>query len=252
MKRILLVCLLFYAGTLVAANTIPAGTILPLELKTSLDSRTAKVGQTITARVAQDVPLPGEEKIRAGSKVIGHVVEVRQIRDADGHVTNAKLAIRFDTIMMSGAAVAVTANMRALASPLAVWTAQIPTSGPDRGTSQDEWTTVQVGDDEVVYGRGGPVTNGSQVVGESTFSGVVAPAASKPGSRCRDDGDPGRMRAWWVFSSNACGLYSLSNLELVHAGRTPPIGEIDLASVDGRVRVKGGSGLLLNVNAGTR
>ena len=90
------VFLILFSAHLFAQNTIPAGTILPVALNSSLNSRKVKVGQVITARVMQDVPLP-HGTIHAGSKVIGHVTHVKP---ADAR-SAAQLSLRFDTLIAS-------------------------------------------------------------------------------------------------------------------------------------------------------
>ena len=127
--------------------------------------------------------------------------------------------------------------------------AQVPPTGTDRGTPWAWMTTSQIGG-EVVYGQGGPVTHGSQVVGQAAPGGVLVRLSAKPGTSCRgpvDDND--RLQALWVFSSDACGTYGFSDLEIAHAGRTVPLGQITLESKHGRIHVSSGSGLLLRVNA---
>ena len=87
--------------------------------------------------------------------------------------------------------------------------AQVPESGPDRGTSENEWTTDQIGG-EAVY-RGGVVAHGSNIVGNSVLgSGVLVNLSSRPGTKCRGEmAGNDQMKALWVFSSDACGLYDL-------------------------------------------
>ena len=125
--------------------------------------------------------------------------------------------------------------------------AQVPESGPDRGTSENEWTTDQIGG-EVVY-RGGVVAHGSNIVGNSVLgSGVLVNLSSRPGTKCRGEmAGNDQMKALWVFSSDACGLYDLPNLTLAHAGRSDPVGQIKLLSDKGNVKLRAGSGMLLRV-----
>jgi hypothetical protein len=243
MKGILWLSLLMFAADLFSQNTIPAGTILPVALNSSLNSRKIKSGQVITARVMQDVPLPGST-IHAGTKVIGSVIDVKPANGGSG----AQISFRFDTLLVSKRRIPITTNLRAAASMMAVEAAQLPESGPDRGTSQNAWTTDQIGG-EVVYRGGGPVADGLRPVGEPTYGGVLVHVSAKPGTPCRGEIEGNdRLQALWVFSSDACGVYDFADLKIVHAGRSNPVGEITLASDKGDMNVRAGGGMLLRVN----
>jgi hypothetical protein len=243
MKRMLWLSLIVLSVDLFAQNTIPAGTILPVALNSSLNSRKVKPGQVITARVMQDVPLPGST-IHAGAKVVGRVIDVKPANGASG----AQISFRFDTLVVSKRRISITTNLRAAASMMAVEAAQLPESGPDRGTSQNAWTTDQIGG-EVVYRGGGPVADGLRAVGEPAYGGVLVHVSAKPGTPCRGEIEGNdRLQALWVFSSDACGVYDFADLKIVHAGRSNPVGEITLASDKGDVNVRAGSGILLRVN----
>jgi len=223
-------------------NAIPPRTILPLQLNTSLHSRKSKSGQVVTARVMQDVPLPSGGRIRAGSKAIGRVLDVSEARNGRG----ARISLRFDTLQVSKRRIPINTNLRALASMMDVEDAQIPKTGPDRGTPEDAWTTVQVGGN-VVYRGGGPVAKGLQVVGTPTTNGVLVQVASKPGTPCRGSLGGDRLQALWIFSADACGTYGFADLTIAHAGRSDPIGQITLATEKKNIDVRAGSGLLLRV-----
>jgi len=244
MKSLALIVLMLSAGSFVQ-DAIPAGTILPVLLESSVRSNKARPGQTIKARVMQDVPLPGNSRIRAGATVIGHVVAVKAV-DRTG---KAEISLRFNTLVERNRHIRITTNLRALATMLDVSQAQIPESGPDRGTSENEWTTDQIGG-EVVYRGGGIVAHGSTVVGHFVSgSSVLVRAASRPGAKCRGEvAGNDQPQALWVFSSDACGIYDYPDIRLVHAGRTDPVGEITLESTRSDLNLRGGSGMLLRVN----
>jgi len=232
-----------FSTALSAQQTIPAGTIIPVRLNTSLDSAKAQPGQAFTATVMQDVPSSGL-RIRRGSKVFGHVVSAKKATNGYG----GQLSLRFDSIEVSKRRIPIVANLRAIASMLEVADAQVPANGPDRGTSQADWTTVQIGG-EVVYRGGGPVANGLRPVGIPTANGVLAHVSAPPGEKCRgevDDND--QVQALWLFSSDACGAYGLPDLEIAHAGRSAPAGVIVLTSSKHEVHLRSGSGMLLRIN----
>jgi hypothetical protein len=221
---------------------IPPGTILPVRLG-SLSSEKNKPGDPIKARIMQNVPLENGLKLRVGSTVLGHVIAVGPATTA----TKATLTLKFDTVMQGKESVSVLTNLRAMASTLEVEFAQTPTTGPGESDVYDWLTTVQVGG-EVVYGKGGEVYNGNRVVGRSTYDGVLAEVNTKEHAHCRGpiDGND-RPQAFWIFSSDACGVYGFPYLTIHHSGRSAPHGEIVLLSEHGPVKIRSGSGMLLRV-----
>jgi hypothetical protein len=243
MRNEIIVALLLFSSFLFAQSTIPAGTILPIELNSSLNSKKSKAGGEIKGTLAQDVPLPSRT-IRRGSKVTGKIISVTPASSNQG----AQISLRFDTVRFAGERAPIATNLRAIASMMDVHLAQIPSGGPDRGTSEYSWVTEQIGG-ETNYHGGWPVTKGSEVVGQSLLSGgVLTRVGAGSGSRCRGEiYNNDRLQALWVFASDACETYGFDDLAITHAGRTDPVGEIVLTSQHGNFNVRSGSGILLRV-----
>ncbi len=238
--------LLFATAAVNATTVVPDSTVLPVYLNAALSSRKTKPGEVITARIMQDVPLPGDLKIPAGAKLAGQVTAVRPASGSDG----GSISFRFDTLRLSHENVRLVVHLRAIASTREVRHAQLPLN-TDPGTAENSWTTVQIGGD-VVYRGGGPVTNRSGVVGKPVENGVLGRLDSNPGRGCRGDGTGERAQALWLFSSDACGTYDLEHVTIVRTDRTPASagkGEITLRSSKGDVNVRTGAGLLLRVDA---
>lgn len=239
-----LIGIIALSSAVFAQTSIPPGTVLPLQLNSSLNSGKNKPGERISARIMQDVPLSPGTKIHAGTRVVGHVLRVKPA----GQGQTAEITLRFDRIDFRHTPIVAITSLRAMASMMEVEAVQIPPAGTDRGTPW-AWSTRNLIGGEVAYGQGGPVVHGADEVGQSLFGGVlVAPMASAD-RRCRGEvGGNNRPQAFWVFASDACGVYGMDDVEIAHAGRTPPIGEITLTSKTGNIEISGGSGMLLRVN----
>lgn len=241
MTRLALIVLLLSAGSF-AQEAIPAGTILPVRLNSSLKASKLRPGQEVSARLNQDVPLPAKHRIRAGTKILGQVVS-REGPSPDEML----ISLRFDAVLIGKRRIPIITDLRAMATMMAVLEAQVPETGPDRATPEDSWITDQIGG-EVNYHRAG-IYRYSTMVGASLPDGALARLAAKAGEPCRGalygNDSP---QALWVFSSDACGLYELPDLILVHAGRTDPVGQITLRAARGKLNVPSGSGMLLRVN----
>jgi len=126
--------------------------------------------------------------------------------------------------------------------------AQIPATAPDRGTP-GAWATRNLIGGEVAYGEGGPVTRGTETIGQALAEGILAKPEPDSARGCRGaiagNADP---QALWVFSSDACGVYGFPSLDITHAGRSAPSGEITISSRED-INIRSGSGMLLRVNS---
>jgi len=225
-------------------NALPSGTILPVRLNNSISSKKTKAGQTVTARIMQDVPLPDRGRVRGGTRILGHIMDVSPASANSG----ARISFSFDAIEFAGRKAPISTNLRAIASLREIEDAQDPAWGTDRGTGPNAYTTVQVGGD-VVYRGGGHVISGHTVVGEPVANGVLVRVSNRAGEPCRTDVDGNEwLQALWLFSSDACGAYGFPGMKIVHAGRTNPIGEIILESPHREIDIRSGSGMLLRVD----
>jgi hypothetical protein len=231
-----------FAQTQKSTNTrvIANGTILPVQLNTTLSVDKSVDGQVISGRIAQDVQLQNGRKLHAGTKVLGHVVRVT-------HGNPSQITITFDTIQMSkDESLTVATNLRALASYVEILTASEPKMGTDGGTPQNAWNTTQVGG-QALYGSA-TLRRGEQILGHWVPGGGAVGKVEANGP-CRGEvAGSSREQALWRFSTNACGVYGYPGVSIEHAGRTNPVGEITLQSEKSNFKVRGGSGLLLRVD----
>jgi hypothetical protein len=248
MKLLLAIFLIGLPAVAPAQSSIPAGTILPVRLETSIASEKAKPGEEIHAQIMQSVPLTGGGKIRRGSQVIGHVKEAGAAASGQG----GQITIVFDEVKSGRDKIPVTTNLRVIASLLEVDSAELYEYGGDRGTPPSAFVSTQIGG-EMVYRGGGHVMNGRDVVGEPAPYGVLARVREVEDTKCRGavDGNDA-PQALWIFSTDACGVYGYRGMRIVHAGRTPPVGEILLAEENGNVHLRAGSAMLLRVVGGGR
>jgi hypothetical protein len=245
LRRSLLV-LLFLLLALVSllGEELPAGTVLPIMARTSLDSLKAKPGETITGKLMQDVVLASGVRIRSGAKVVGQVVESSP--GAGG--IPARLLVRFDRLISGGKQYSVTTSLRSLASMQDIFSAQLPTGTFDEyGTSVGDWTTVQVGGAAVYLGDA-TVRDGMKVVGQAPGYGItrakLIPAPKRGCSALPAEGSD--EQSLWVFSPWACGTYGFEDVAIAHHGVTAPVGLIELTAPKA-VRIQAGSGWLLVV-----
>jgi hypothetical protein len=238
------ISLLLFPAISFAQSAIPPGTVFPVQLNSSLSSLKSKPGQTITARVMQDVPLSPANKIHAGAKLVGHVVSVKAAQNG----SPAEITFAFNQVKFAHRSAPISAHLRALASMTEVEDAQIPPAGTDRGTPW-AWSTRNLIGGEVAYGQGGPVSRGIDTVGLALDGGVLAPVNANLASGCHgeaaDDKEP---QALWVFSSDACGVYGIPDVRIAHAGRSAPVGEVALTSKQENFEIRSGSGMLLRIN----
>ena len=78
--------------------TIPAESVIGLQIETAVSSETARMEDRVVARVSRDVRAEGRVAIPAGSKVLGSV----SVIDRGGHMKDqARLGVRFHTVILA-------------------------------------------------------------------------------------------------------------------------------------------------------
>jgi hypothetical protein len=202
------------------ADLIPAGTILPVTLNSTLRSDRSARGAMITATVMQDIQLGAGKTLRRGSRLTGHVVEtITPGRGSD----ESKISFQFDGLRFENRTVPITTTFRALASSVEVDAAQVPTGTRD-GVYEVPWSLVNIGDDQI----------------------HTSPDVS---AECRSGSNANNTpQAFWLFSPDACGAYGFGDLKILQSGRTEPLGEVTLASNRKAVKIDKGSAMLLRVD----
>ncbi len=226
---------LLFSATVLGAQTLPAGTALPVALNSTLNGKNDKPGQKIEGKLMQEVLLPSGSKLKSGSRVSGHVVSSSPLQ----------LTVQFDALQDEGQLIPLNVGLRAMAASENVFQAKTPIDATSTDESSDEWVTRQVGGDVVFRGRG-YVANDHGKVGKWSGSGVWGMLTAA--GDCLAGETTGQEQALWVFSTTACGVYGFEDLRLAHAGKSPPLGQITLQSTKD-VLVRGGSGWLLIVNS---
>lgn len=230
-----------------SADQLPPGTVIPVLLETTLDSRSGKAGQRVVATIGQTISL-GDRVILVRSKLLGQVTEV------SGNSGRATLAVRFDRLLprKSNTPLPLDVLLRAVASPMAVAdSGGTTTVGMGWNNSPAVWTTPQIGGDVVYRGGGSVVNSFGQTVGEpvhgglfTKWSGVLANVSNPAGSACQNLPLSGSPQSVWIFSASACGVYGLGFHGVSYENLAS--GEI-LFSAPQRVKIPGGSAFLLTV-----
>jgi hypothetical protein len=202
-----------------AQEQFPVGTVIAIVLDRTLDSRNIKPGQRIVARVAQEVPLEGKRVIPVRSKVFAEITEV------EDRLGQAKLGLRFNRLELGKTEFAISTQMRALASVMAVDSARTEYSPGSDQYVRSATTTEQIGGDVVYRGAGTVENEIGEVVGKPVYGGVLVTVVNHPDSKC--DGMPVSKtpQAVWLFSAHACGVYGISRLQFEN-GRDAKAGEI--------------------------
>jgi len=99
-STLLAAVLAFFSFSAVAHEVaLPAGTVIPVRLKTTASSATSRPGDVVLAAVRSDIVQNGRVVIPAGSEVRGQVVSARRPGKVSGQ---AYLAVSFDSVTVRG------------------------------------------------------------------------------------------------------------------------------------------------------
>jgi hypothetical protein len=235
----ILAAVLCLPAVAMAQSALPPGTILPVSLDRALVAAKATPGMQIRAKIMQNIP---GSSVRRGATVLGRIIRTSSLKSGQ-----TRLELSFDAVRAHGQTIPLTADIRALASFFDVEQAKMPEVMSSRGFTPENSPTRQIGGEQV-YRGGGPVAIDMKTVGRPTPYGILGPPRTLPGQRCRGEvGDHHTLQAWWLFSTDACGVYGYNNIHIEHAGRTAPEGTIVLDAEKGKLKLDSGSALLLRV-----
>lgn len=195
-----------------ATDLVSTGTSIPVVLNHRIDSKRSKLGDPVEAKTTQPIRLDADTEVRRNAKLTGRIVSIRP--GTEGEPTAVSLS--FDRLVLSnGEQMPVTVTLRAVASSMEAFNAQIPLTGADEGTSESAWVTPLIGGD-VRYGVWGPVD-----------------------ARGNED-----RNAAGIFSSDAQGVYGLDGLAIGMTGE-PSI--VSLTASGQTLKIPKGTALLLQV-----
>lgn len=135
--RTCIVVLFLVSASLGLAQQVSEGapaidTLLIVELAHTLDSKRARVGDPVAAKLHDDVVVDGKVLApREKSRIIGHVSEAQPLPN---HDAQSKLAIVFDKIVLKdGRELPISAVILHAVKPSSQWSGSgsVPTSGDD-------------------------------------------------------------------------------------------------------------------------
>ncbi|HVS75005.1 MAG TPA: hypothetical protein VHE23_06230 [Candidatus Acidoferrales bacterium] len=224
-----------------APATLSNGTDVVVELNKTVDAKKAKVGDKVKATVIQDVVSHGRVVIRTGSKLLGHVAEVKPHSKTD---PESRLAVIFDkAVLKGGGEMTFNAAIRALAPPSRASRVDQPDLMPPPGMG----TTTRS------MGSGGPQPMGSPTSptrGASTTS-QVTPANKNAGAQTGTTltspiggASSGGNESAGMLSTRSRGVFGLRGLKLLTSGSQGSV-----VTCTGRnVKLESGTQIVVKVN----
>jgi hypothetical protein len=229
-----------------ASAAAQGGLVVPVELAKSIDSKKAKVGDEVTAKVLSDVRSSSGVAIQKGSKLIGKVTEASA--RSNGDATSA-LGIAFDrAVLKNGSTLSLVSTIQAVIAP--------PRPAPLASTDD---TSAGGG-----YGAGGPASGSGPLGAAGSATGAVAntagsavgavgnTAGSAVGNAAGDVTSTTNVGANApIITAQTRGVVGIKGLELNAASQTSAYGSV--LSGDGKnVKLDSGTRLLVNVSAASQ
>jgi hypothetical protein len=214
------------------AGQLQAGSTMQAELVKPIDAHKNKVGDEVVAKTTHDVKSEGRVVVPKGSKLIGHVTEVK----AQGkQQATSELGIAFDrAVLKNGTQMPVALGIQAI------------------GRSQTSAAAVE--NDSMPSGSAGGMTGGRPSGGgggalggvRSTAGGVVNTAGSTAGAAVNTAGSASGAVSGQL-SSTSQGVVGMPGLSLSTPASASTQGSV-LSSSSGNVRLDSGTELILRVN----
>lgn len=215
------------------ASHLQGGSTVQAELVKPLDAKKSKMGDEVLAKTTHDVKSEGHVVIPKGSKLVGHVTEVKvHTREQ----ATSELGITFDhAILKNGTEM-----------PLALGIQAIGRSQASAAAMADD--TMATGSDGAMGSSGARASGGGGVLGgvRSTAGTVVETAGSTAGATANTAGSAGRSVSG-TLSANSQGVVGLPGLSLSQQTSTSANASV-ISSQGSNVHLDSGTEMILRVN----
>jgi hypothetical protein len=235
----MLITHLFLLGTLTVSSTFAQAakpsakslaphTILPIIFTRSIDASHARPGDRIYAKTTQVVKLHNGSIIRAGSQVVGSVVEAQSFTfDKTPYAKQRPsiLTIRFDEVIATDQHLPLKIYVRAMADPFATEAAREPTANADTLDIVE-----QVGGDQLRRSQKEVVSADGDVVAYNRRDGVYAHLIAGSGNSPASCDATSTEESVDIFSASACGLYGFHGSSATDVGTTSRPSTLSLVS----------------------
>jgi hypothetical protein len=220
-----------------AGAQVAQGTTIQAVLAKPVDSRKNKVGDEVVAKATQDVKSNGQVVIPKGSRLLGHVTEVKT--KAKGESSSA-LGIAFDK--------AILKDGRELSLPLSIQAIAMTQS---RASADMESDSMMVGPATSAggHGSGGMLAGATAPVGAvaGSATNTLGAAGSAAGGTVHGAATEG-MTDRGVLTSSAHGVVGLPGLSLNANASSSAQGSV-ITSQNQNVRLDSGTQMVLRVDA---
>jgi hypothetical protein len=215
-----------------SASQLQAGSTLQAELVKPVDTKKNKVGDEVVAKTTHDVKSEGHVVIPKGSKLIGHVTEVKAHSKEQA---NSQLGIAFDhAILKNGTEIPLALGIQAIGRSQASAAAM----------ADDTFATGSAGG----TGGSGARASGGGVLGGvgSTTGGAVNTVANTAGAAANTAGSAGGAVSG-SLSASSQGVVGLPGLSL--STQTSSSANASVISSQGsNVHLDSGTAMILRVN----
>lgn len=213
-----------------------SGTDLIAELSKSVSTKKAKLGDPVKATITQDVLSHGKIVIRRGSKLVGHVTEVKTRSKED---QESRLGLVFDkAILKGGGEIDFNAAVRALAPPMRIGAVDMPDQmGPPTTQIVNQSTAPMPG------GSGMPSKSGGSSA--SPNSNVASAVTNQAARAAEYSAAAGSAEAGGsLMGGGSRGVFGLPGVRL-----TPePRGQSVICSTSHNVKLDSGTQMVIQVN----
>ena len=227
-----------------SSAALSSGTALHSELTHSLDAKSCKPGDQVTAKLTEDVKSEGKVVVPKGSKLVGHVTEAKA-RSKDN--ADSRLGFVFDkAVLKSGQELSFNGAVQAMAPPVNAALSAAGDESSNIGAGAPGGSARRSGGGGLLGGAAGTVGGAT-----STATGVVggatgSVASTTTGAVNGTTGLAGGLTAQGRLTNASQGAIGLQGLTLNSISAANAQGSI-VSSTTQNVKLESGTQMLLKV-----